>query len=166
MLIVIAIAILIITFIQIASNLLKGGRSYKDLSISNIGTYFGQALVPGIIAGMVTVWAVSSIYPVEKIGHPFAPSYAVDLVYKIRIKMPNNQELIGDAYLYYDRDPGEGECVILVEKITINRGTYEVDFDNNCCSPCFEKFGEWVEFALVGHGNVEAMLLNEKVGEW
>lgn len=140
-------------------------KHYSDLTLNDIGAKIGEALLPGIVSGIVVVVVMTNFFPVKKVGHPFAPFYGADLIYKVRIQTTNGRETIGNAYIHYYRGAGEDDCIIEVRKLVFGGRTYEIDSDEGCCYYCLFGIGKWNELALVGHSNVRAMLLDEKVGE-
>jgi hypothetical protein len=158
----IPISILLIAAYFLYDSLNSSGESYETLTLADIGKNIGAALIPGVFAGMAIFFVLMKFFPVNEIGHPLAPSYGADLIYKARIKSMNGKELIGEAYVYYDPSPAEDDCPIEVEKLTFNGRTYEVDSDEGYC---LYGLGRWGEIGLEGRMGVEVMLLDEKVGE-
>jgi hypothetical protein len=155
---------LLIGAFLIYRTLRKTEDDYSSLTLADIGKHLGTALVPGIFGGMAVIFVMTRFFPVNEIGHPFAPYYGEDLIYKARVKTAKGQETIGEVYIYYDRNPAEDECGIEVDKLKFNGRTYSVDADEGY--NCLYDFDRWSELALEGHGDVEVMLLDEKVGEW
>jgi hypothetical protein len=158
----IPISIFLIAAYLLYNSLKSSGESYDSLTLAEIGKNLGVALVPGIFTGMAVFFVLMTFFPVKEIGHPLAPSYGNDLIYKVRIKPANGKEQIGEAYVYYDPSPGEDDCPIEVEKLTFNGRTYEVDSDEGYC---LYGLGRWGDIGLEGRTGVEVMLLDEKVGE-
>jgi hypothetical protein len=159
----IPISTLLIAAYFLYSSLQSSGESYGTLTLADIGKNLGEALVPGIFTGMAVYFVLMTFFPVKEIGHPFAPSFGSDLIYKARIKSMNGKEVIGEAYVYYDPSPAEDDCPIEVGKLKFSGRTYEVDSDEGYCLYGLDR---WGEIGLEGRTGVEVMLLDEKVGEW
>lgn len=162
MLIVIIACTAVIALFLAYRSLREQNQHYSDLTLGDVGTYLATALVPGIFVGMAVMFLMTRFFSVREIGHTFAPSHGMDLIYKVRVKAANGKESVGEAYVYYDSSPGEDDCGIEVEQLVFGGRTYEVDSDEGYC---LYGFGRWDDIGLMGRSGVEVMLLDEKVGE-